>query len=170
VRIPPSTWRPVTADPYRMTGAGLLVVAALAAWLSRDFRVFFLVDPVGPRGLPLVAASLLLAGAVGMLLRPGTRGREGPGDGIEGGQAPPAMDGARQGAVAMLFLYPALLPLLGFPLATGLALWMLARPLGGRGWRGAAVSFGMAGILFVVFVHLLGVRLPVGWLLFRGGG
>jgi len=178
----------------RRVAAGILTAAALAAWISRDFRVSFLVDPVGPRGLPLVAAGLLLAGASWMVLRPeartGPEGRDAAGgsDAI----APLASDARRDAgedagpdvlprapskagrgplgaALATLFLYPALLPVLGFPLATGFALWALARPLGARGWWGAVVSFGLAAGLYLVFVHLLGVRLPVGRLFLAGG-
>lgn len=193
-----SPWRWVADHHDRRVAAGILTAAALAAWISRDFRVSFLVDPVGPRGLPLVAAGLLLAGASWMVLRPGARtgpeGRDAAGGsdaiaplesdarrdagedaGQDAGQdvhhsAPPkAGRGPLGAALATLFLYPALLPVLGFPLATGFALWALARPLGARGWWGAVVSFGLAGGLYLVFVYLLGVRLPVGRLFLAGG-
>lgn len=141
----------------RVTGLVLLVAGAATAMEATTFDVAFLTDPVGPKALPyLVAAMLGVAGLVA-LLRP---------------EAEPSLPEApavarMSGAVVAFLAYAAALPFLGFFTATTLvvtALSLLYRgPLVGSAVAAAALSGG----LWLLFVRVLSLPLPVGELWIR---
>ncbi|TVP44077.1 MAG: tripartite tricarboxylate transporter TctB family protein [Gemmatimonadales bacterium] len=145
----------------RVAGAGLLVLAAVAAWLARGYTVNFIADPVGPRAFPWVAAGLIAVGATFMLLRPEERA----GPSLPSGRLRPFLL-----ALVALGLYPVLLPLLGFITTTAGVMWVLARLFGGRAVPSAAASLGLAAAMYLLFVYLLSVPLPLGRLFLAGGG
>ena len=63
--------------------------------------------------------------------------------------------------LAMVVIYVILLPVLGFVLATGLALLALTRYLGEkRLWVNLTLSFGVSVGLYLLFARLLHVLLP----------
>lgn len=144
----------------RVAGALFLLLALATAWLARAFRVTFPADPVGPRALPLFAASLLALGGVALLSRPGPRSPPSPGD----------VRLRLALAVAVLAAYPIALPAVGFVATTGAAMSALALLFGGPPMRGIASSFVLAGGLYLLFAYGLGVPLPIGRLFLARGG
>jgi putative tricarboxylic transport membrane protein len=144
----------------RLAGGGILLLAALVAWESRRFVVGFPADPVGPRALPLFAAALLAASATGLLLRPAPDPR----------WPEPHLAGRLGAAVLLLLVYPLLLPLVGFTALTGAVVGLLSLLFGGPPLRSFAAAFAFAGGLYLLFVHLLAVPLPIGELFLARDG
>lgn len=143
----------------RTAGLGILLLAAAVAWETRRFVVGFPADPVGPRALPLFAAAILALGTVHLLRRP----EEEP-------TWPEARTGIQLlGATTLLFVYPVLLPLLGFVVTTGGVLAGLSLLFRGPRLRGALAAFLLSGGLYLLFVHALGIPLPVGRLFLAPG-
>ncbi len=136
----------------RVLGVALLLLGAVVAWESRKFVVGFPADPVGPRALPLFAAALLAVVGLRVLFRPE--------------RDPRWPDGAsriRLGlATGALFAYPVLLPVIGFIVTTGTVVLCLSVLFGGPVLRSSLAAFLFAGGLHLLFVHALGVPLPVG--------
>lgn len=135
--------------------AGLLI-AAIAVWygvVAGTYEQGF-GDPLGPAAFPRMVAVPLGLLALVLLVRP---------------DAEPAWPRARvllrqAGALLVLILYAVLLEDLGFPLATFLAVTLLARELG-AGWRAALMTgLGLGAGLWVLFDPLLGLPLPLGLL------
>jgi putative tricarboxylic transport membrane protein len=142
----------------RIAGAALIVLGAVVAWVSRGFVVGFPADPVGPRAFPILAAAILALGGVWLLVRPG-------GD----PQWPDRADGLRLvGAAAVLLVYPLVLPFLGFVVTTWGVVTGLSLLFGGPPLKSAGAAFLFAGGLYLLFVHVLGVPLPVGSLFLLG--
>lgn len=140
----------------RWVGVLLLLFALLGAGVAWGFRVNFIADPVGPRAFPLAALALIAAGALRMVARPVE----------ERADADESTPDLRIGAALLtMAVVPLLLPTLGFVVAVGAAMWVLAVLMGGRVGPSALAAFGLAGGLFLLFVHGLGVPLPVGSLL-----
>ena len=141
----------------RITGGLLLLAGAATALEASTFDVGFLTDPVGPKALPyLVAGMLALAGVVA-LLRPEDE--------------PELPDGpavARMAAAVAAFLgYAALLPFLGFFLSTTLVVTALALLYRGPLAGSLAAAAALSGFLWLLFVRVLSLPLPVGdlWIL-----
>lgn len=140
-----------------MTGLVLLVAGAATAVEATTFDVAFMTDPVGPKALPYLAAAMLAIAGLVALIRPGPEPR-----------LPDAPAVARMtGAVLAFFGYAAALPFLGFFTATALvvtALSLLYRgPLVGSAVAATALSAG----LWLLFVWVLSLPLPVGDLWIR---
>lgn len=114
-------------------------------------------DPAGPRLLPQILAwALILLGAA-LLVRPGP-------DPLDPG---PVWGGGFRllAAVALLFVYPAILPQAGYLIATAAALFALLVVYNpGRLALDAAVAAGFSVASWVVFHKLLGVYVPKGLL------
>lgn len=143
----------------RVAGALVVVGAVLVAWASRGFVVGFPADPVGPRALPLFSAAILALSALFVLARPGPDPRW-PEVHVLGRLAL---------ATLILFAYPAVLPLTGFVVSTGLAVVLLSLLFGGPPLRSSAAAFLFAGGLYLLFVYALGIPLPIGRLFLAGG-
>ena len=142
----------------RIAGAVLILLGAVVAWVSRGFVVGFPADPVGPRAFPILAAAILALGGAWLLLRPG-----------RDPEWPDRTDGLRLvGAAGVLLIYPLVLPFLGFVLTTGGVVTGLSLLFGGPPLKSAGAAFLFAGGLYLLFVHLLGVPLPVGSLFLLG--
>lgn len=170
-------------------GGGIAGFAGLLALVEASgFHVRFLTDPVGPRGLPVLAGVLVLAAGIALAARPGQPAPSGhpepDGTGGEGGApgaAEPATPGEkgevggrgawiRVGVLAgALLAYSALLPPLGFTLSTTGVLWLTGSLFGGRPLRALLTGCGLSVGLWLLFVEALGIALPVGWL-WRVGG
>jgi putative tricarboxylic transport membrane protein len=143
--------------------AGALAVVAIAYLLAdRRYPLDTLATP-GPGIFPLFVGLALLALAVWQLAAAGRVQRAGPTRAREDGAAarsrPPLV------MCAVLVVYAAAMPVVGF-LTTSFALvFVAARLMGLRGWwRPAALAFGVTAASHVVFVTWLGVPLPVGLL------
>lgn len=140
-----------------MTGLILLGAGAAIALEATTFDVAFMTDPVGPKALPYLAAAMLAIAGLVALIRPGSEPR-----------LPDAPAVARMiGAVLAFLGYAAALPFLGFFTATALvvtALSLLYRgPLVGSAVAATALSAG----LWLLFVWILSLPLPVGDLWIR---
>jgi putative tricarboxylic transport membrane protein len=156
--------------PIRVAAVLSVALAVAALGGAATFQDRFLTDPVGPRGLPLLAGSLLLMAGVALLREP--KRELGSMDGLpkapEGSGAQPAEGRAGNGPppslplAAALLAYALLLPWLGFVTGTTLILWVTARLFGGRPRAGALAALVLAIGLWLLFDRALGVVLPVG--------
>lgn len=148
------------ASSDRIAGVVLVVFAGVVALEARTFTVGFLTDPLGPKAVPLLAAALIGAGGLWLAVRPRREARW-PAPGVLG----------RIGLVAGSFgVYAAVLPVLGFLLATTLEMSALSRLFGGRWVASVAAAFGFSVALYALFVYALALPLPIGSLfLVRGG-
>jgi putative tricarboxylic transport membrane protein len=143
----------------RIAGATLLVIAVAVGIEATTFDVAFLADPVGPKALPLVVALLLAFGGFRTLVRPRPRGDI---------DLPEATSLARIGAAIVVFLlYAGALPWLGFFLSTTLVVAALAVLFGGPWKGGVAAGLTLSAALWLLFVALLSLALPIGelWIL-----
>ena len=136
----------------RVVGAVLLLGGVATAREATTFDVAFLTDPVGPKALPLfVATTLALAGA-SMMARP-----------RDSVSLPPGSAAVRMaGAAAAFLVYAAVLPWIGFYLATTLVVAALAVLYRGPVKGGLAAGLVLTTALWLLFVSLLALPLPVG--------
>jgi putative tricarboxylic transport membrane protein len=140
-------------------GVGAATLALGVVYLVGALRLpeAMLGDPAGPRLLPQILAwALILLGAA-LVVRPGP-------DPLDPG---PVWGGGVRlfAAVALLFVYPAVLPPAGYLLATAAVLFALLLVYNpGRLALDAAVAVGFAVASWVVFHRLLGVYVPKGLL------
>ena len=133
----------------RWSAAVLAVVAILYLLLGRGYPLDTLAAP-GPGIFPLAAGVALLLVAVWQFVAAG-RGRA---------EAPPRRRAPRLMAV-VLVIYAAVLPTLGFVLASFALVVIAARLMGLPGWwRPAVLGACVALAARVVFVTWLGVPLP----------
>lgn len=144
----------------RAGGIALVAVAVAVALEARTFTVGFLADPLGPKAVPLLTAALIGVGGLWLALRPRHRATW-PAREVVG----------RIGLVVGSFLlYAALIPILGFLVATTLEMSALSRLFGSRWGAGIASALAFTLVLYALFVYALGLPLPIGSLfLVRGG-
>lgn len=141
----------------RLAGIVLILTGIALGAEASTFDVGFLTDPVGPKALPfLVAAMVFAAGVVAVSRpRPDAKLPEGP----------TALRIAA--AVAAFLLYAAALPWLGFFLSTTLVVTTLSLLYGGPIAPSAAAAALLSGALWLLFVLVLSLPLPVGDLWIR---
>ena len=146
-----------TRGPDRAAGVVLVVLAVAVGLEATTFDVAFLADPVGPKALPLAVALLLGVGGLRTLARP------------RHDVTLPEGSALRRiaGAVGVFLAYAAALPWLGFFLSTTLVVAGLARLFGGSWKGGLAAGLSLSAALWLLFVALLALPLPVGelWIL-----
>ena len=147
----------MTSRKQRIVGSVLIAAGAAAGLEASTFDVGFLTDPIGPKALPyLVAATLVLAG-IHAIARPGDRARW-----------PTRSAGMRiAAAVAAFLLYSVALPFIGFFLATTLIVAALSHLYGAPPLRGISAAATLSAVLWLLFVRLLSLPLPVGDLWIR---
>ena len=141
----------------RLPGLALILAGIASGLEATTFDVAFLTDPVGPKALPLLVATVLVLSGVQTAARPKTDV-----------QWPGPTSCVRSAAsVAAFLVYALALPWIGFVLSTALVLAALSG-LFGAGLRTAvpAAAIVAAG-LWLLFVQLLGLPLPIGelWIL-----
>lgn len=141
----------------RVAGIGMVVTGCALALEATTFDVAFMTDPVGPKALPLLVAAMLLAGGAAALLRPR------PDVALPGGEAMLRMGGA----VAAFLLYAAALPWLGFFVSTTLVVTALSLLYRGPFVPSTVAAALLSGGLWLLFVQLLSLPLPVGDLWIR---
>ncbi len=133
-----------------------VVIVALALWygLTAGQYESGFSDPLGPAAFPqLISIPLGLLGLF-LVVRPDAEPRWPKGAAL-----------LRQGAgLVLLVLYAMTLEGLGFPIATALAIALIARLLGARWWQGAVAGVALSALLWVTFDRLLGLPLPLGLL------
>jgi putative tricarboxylic transport membrane protein len=141
----------------RVPGAVIALLGLAAGLEATTFDVRFLTDPVGPKALPmLVAVIFVFAGARAALL---------PDHVAEWPDR--AVLVKLVGAAAAFLLYPLALPVLGFFTSTTLVVaslsWLYGAPLS----YGAAAAAALSGALWLLFVRVLALPLPIGslWML-----
>lgn len=134
----------------RLTG---LLIAALAiwyGWTANNFEEGF-GDPVGPSAFPKLLAVPMGLFALYLVVRPDPEP-----DWPHGGPM------RRQfGMLAALIVYPLVLEPLGFPLATALAIFVMATLLRGTRKAAAISAVAISLGLFVTFDQILGLHLPM---------
>lgn len=141
----------------RILGAALIVAGVALAAEATTFDVGFLTDPVGPKALPFLVAAMVFGAGVVAVARPR------PDATLPGG--PVAL--RITGAVAAFLLYAAALPWIGFFLATTLVVTALSLLYRGPLAPSAAAAAVLSGGLWLLFVRVLSLPLPVGelWIL-----
>lgn len=141
----------------RIFGA-VLTLAGIAAGLeATTFNVAFLTDPVGPKALPFVVAVVLIVAGTTSLARPR--------DAV--GLPTRAAAWRMAGAVAAFIGYALVMPWIGFFAATSLVVLALALLYRGPLLPSAMAALGLSGVLWLLFVALLSLPLPVGELWIR---
>jgi len=142
----------------RLTGVVLIIAAALVALEARTFSVRFLTDPIGPKALPFLVAALFAIAGVALAARP------------KPDPDWPRRDTWIRGALAVLtfVLYAWALPILGFFAATTLEVAALAVLFRGPPLKGTIAAAVYSACLYVLFVYVLGLQLPIGSLFLRG--
>jgi putative tricarboxylic transport membrane protein len=136
----------------RIAGAVVLTAGVATALEATTFDVAFLTDPVGPKALPLVVAAVLVVAGASMLFRPRASV-----------DLPAPSAAVRMAAAAVAFFaYSALLPWIGFYLSTSLVVAVLAVLYRGPARGGLATGLALATGLWLLFVRLLALPLPVG--------
>lgn len=136
----------------RVAGALLVLLGAVVALKARTFTVGFLADPLGPRAIPYLVAAFLVASGGWLAFRPA----------FSASWPPSAVWRNIALALATLVSYALLLRWLGFLLLTTLAITALSLVFGGRMWRSLLSAAAFTAALYVLFVHLLGLTLPIG--------
>lgn len=145
----------MTAD--RIAGSVLVVSGAAMALEATTFDVAFMTDPVGPKALPILVAAMMLFAGVRTLVRPR--------DEVPLPSGPVAKRMA--GAAAAFIAYAAVLPWIGFFLATTLVVAALAGLYRGPVRGSLAAGLTLAAALWLLFVRILALPLPVGDLWIR---
>ncbi len=136
----------------RIVGALCMVAAALIAMEARTFTVRFLTDPIGPKALPLLVAVIFALAGGCLLARPQPEP-----------SWPSRATWLRGGmAVSSLVIYAFILPFLGFYVSTTLAVTALALLFKGPPVKSAAAAMLYSGALYVLFVYMFGLPLPMG--------
>lgn len=141
----------------RVIGVVLALAGVGLAVEATTFDVSFMTDPVGPKALPFLVATMLVASGLVAVARP-----------RPDVPLPPADIAIRIGAaVVVFFIYAAALPWLGFFLSTTLVVTALSLLYRGPLLPSAAAAAVLAGGLWLLFVRLLSLPLPVGELWIR---
>ena len=148
----PTAGKPSPAWPDRIPGLVLVVLGLAAGLEATTFDVAFLSDPVGPKALPyLVSVALVLSG-IHQARRP-----------EPGIRWPERAALVRMALATSAFLgYAVLLPWLGFLLSTTLVVAALSHLFFAPPRRSVPAAAGLAFVLWLLFVWVLGLPLPVG--------
>jgi putative tricarboxylic transport membrane protein len=152
-------------------GFAVLVIAGLYYWAIGDIAESTLADEVGARGLPrilafvlaglglIISARAIMAGALQIAAKPAAGTPAAPGDnGIS--SLPRAL-----GFLALGVVYVCLVPLTGYLPAIALLIGAVALYEGApRNWKTLAIAVVGALAYWAIFVKILGVHQPSGWL------
>jgi putative tricarboxylic transport membrane protein len=138
----------------RAAGAVLALAGVAVGLEATTFDVAFLTDPVGPKALPFLVAITCTVAGVHMLMTP-----------REAVDLPPGDAATRMTAAAGAFLaYAAAMPWIGFFLSTTLVVAGLAYLFRGP-WKGGLLAgVTLSTALWLLFVRVLALPLPVGTL------
>lgn len=152
---PPNRRTRLSVD--RVVGVVLMALGAATASEATTFDVGFMTDPVGPKALPMLVGAILVAAGLVALARP---------------HAVVGLPGRRTtlrmaAATAAFLLYAATLPALGFFTATTLVVTALSLLYRGPVLPSVAAAAALSAGLWLLFVELLSLPLPVGDLWIR---
>jgi len=151
--------RPRSPARFALAGATLaLAIAYLYSTLAMPSPA--IADPLGPQIFPLLICAGLLITAVLLALEAWRSG----GDARSEPAGLPLAQSLRVvgGIAGWTALYIACFEPLGFPIATTAFLAGLMVVFHGRPWTSLACAAGFSAGAWVLFVHLLSVRLPAG--------
>ncbi|RKQ97010.1 putative tricarboxylic transport membrane protein [Kushneria sinocarnis] len=138
----------------RMLGLILMAVAAAYAVSAARLEVPFAYDPLGPKAFPFGLSALLAVLAVVLLVRP-----------APGGRWPTGMLLLKVVAtLAVLALYGMLFSVLGYVLASALAVLALAWLFDAGIGKACMAAIGMSLGSYVLFTYGMDISLPVGTL------
>ncbi len=140
----------------RIAGVFLVVIGAAVGLEASTFEVSFMADPIGPKALPNVVAFILLMAGFISIIRPKT-------DVVWPNRQVRAK---LVGAVMALLVYPLALEVLGFVISTMLVVTGLSYLYGAPPRRGLGAAATLAVVLWLFFVQVLALPLPIGsvWL------
>ena len=138
----------------RLFAATWLLLCAWLAVIAWGFQAPFAYDPVGPRAYPLLLLSLMGAGSLWLLIKPGLLDQQ------------LHVPGALRTLLCILVLlaYALLFEPLGFILGTALATFALGLLFTGRLLPCAISAVLMGVLLYALFDLVLDVPLPLGLL------
>ncbi len=141
----------------RLPGLCLLLVGLGLGLETSTYEVVFMSDPVGPRALPGLASAILFAAGVFTMLRP-------PEDFTWLTRSTATRTGL---AAGIFFRYSVLLPVLGFFVATTMAVSGLSKLFEAPGRKALGAAALLSAALWLLFVPGLGLPLPIGslWIL-----
>jgi putative tricarboxylic transport membrane protein len=139
-----------------LAGAAITLAAVAIGIEALSFETTFPTDPLGPKVFPIVSGLLLLLGGGWILAKPAA-GRGEP------------LPWAVWGAAGSFVVYALALEPLGFLLSTVAELVVLSMLLGGRPVRSAIAGAAFSGALYLIFVKVLGLPLPIGSVFVIGG-
>ena len=141
----------------RLPGALLVATGAAIGVEATSFDVAFLTDPVGPKALPLLVSATLVLAGLRATLRP---------DHEAAWPTRPVL-AKLTAATAAFLLYPFALEAIGFVPATTLVVAALSHLYGAPPRRGVPAAAVLAGALWLLFVRVLALPLPIGSLWMR---
>lgn len=141
----------------RVSGVCLVVAAVAVAAEASTFHVAFLTDPVGPKAMPWLAALILGGAGAAMVWRPG----------VSPTWPTPRVLTRLVAAVAVFLAYALVLPFLGFTTSTTAAVAALSMLFGGPPLKSVLAALALSVCIWLLFVHVLALPLPLGtlWLL-----
>jgi putative tricarboxylic transport membrane protein len=136
----------------RLTGLILLILTLVYGYLALQFKITFMVDPIGPKAFPLIIAGMMILFSIFLIVRPD--------------KEPDWPDRAvwlRKALVLASFVvYAYTLVPLGFLLSTTLEITFLAVMFDGKASKGLVAAIATSLVLYSLFVFILGIPLPVG--------
>lgn len=136
----------------RITGGLLLIVTLGYGYQAYHLKVGFMSDPIGPKAFPLIIAGLLTLISLYLLVKPD-----------EEPDWPVWKVWRNKSFVLISFVFYAYaLVSLGFLLATTLEITFLAFMFQGKPWKGLVTGIVSSLLLYTMFVHILGIPLPLG--------
>ena len=147
---------------------GIVIFGVLLFVAASNINLGTIQDPVGPRGVPtFLAITFMVGGLVLAFRRLATWGAEDgpfvPSDGTQDEPEHPASARRAFTIIGVSILYAALLPILGFLLATPALLAVLMWTMHVRSRRLlASVSVAYTVVVFFIFSQGLSVSLPLG--------
>jgi putative tricarboxylic transport membrane protein len=141
----------------RVPGLVLAIAGAAAGLEATTFDVNFMTDPVGPKALPYLAALTLVVAGLHAAARPQSDTR----------WPSRQMLWKLAGATSAFLLYAVALAVLGFVLSTTLVVAALSHLYGASPRRGVPAAAMLSAALWLLFVRLLALPLPIGELWIR---
>jgi len=141
----------------RVAGIVVALIGMAIGIEASTFDVMFMTDPVGPKALPYLAAAIMLLGGLGIAVRP----RVSP-------EWPGRMLQLRLVASVLAFMvYAIALGVIGFFVSTTLVVATLSLLYGGPPKKSWATAASLSAALWLLFVQVLGLPLPIGSLWIR---
>ena len=141
----------------RIPGLLLAIAGAAVGIEATTFDVNFLTDPIGPKALPYLVAFILAVAGLHAAVRP------------QPDIAWPSREVIWKitGAAGAFFLYAIALGFLGFFVSTTLVVAVLSHLYGAAPRHGLPAATLLSTALWVIFVQLLALPLPIGELWMR---